>query len=174
MRKMVLAVGLVIALAATAIILRNRDELPDVAPTLTGEPSQTPSSTVSKLLRAAENEDADAYLRLTGGDLRKSLEQMRSELGSDGFREHLRGFADGVKGVAVFGEDAREVDQVTLDVEFIFADRNERQRVTLARRGRRWVITSMEKAQMVKPPIRYGTPVFEEPPADEESRGGGG
>jgi hypothetical protein len=173
-RKIVLAIGLAIALAAVAVMLRNRDDLPQVVPTTTSKPSQTPSTTVSELLHAADQEDADAYLQLTGGKLRQSLEQMRSELGPDGFREHLRGFADGVKGVAVFGEEPQQADEVTLDVEFIFADRNERQRVTLARRGRRWVVTSMEKAQMVKPPIRYGTPVFEEPPAEEESQGSGG
>jgi len=170
-KKWVLAGGLTVALVVVALLLRNRDDIPEVVSPPHSNPIQTPSHAMSALLQAAGDEDAEEYLRLTGGDLRQSMDQMRAELGAEGFREHLRKFAAGVKGVAVFGEDATEANVVTLDVEFIFADRNERQRVTLARRGDGWVITSMDRAQMVKPPIPYGTPVFEEPSADEQSEG---
>ena len=52
---------------------------------------------------------------------------------------------------------------VALDVELVFADRNERQRMLLVPQGNGWVITSIDTAQVIEPPVRYGTPVFEEP-----------
>ena len=174
MKKWVVGIGLAISLTALALLLRYRDEIPEMRPRFGSSRPQTPTAAFSALIGAARDEDVAAYLRLTDGDLRRSLERTHSELGTEGFREHLREFAGGIKGVAVPGGEPSDADVVSLDVEIVFADRNERQRVTFARRGGGWVITSMERAQMVKPPIPYGTPVFEQPPAGEESRGKGG
>jgi hypothetical protein len=171
-----LGVSLAVALTALALLLRYRGEIPEMLPELPDLPSlgstvpQTPAATVSALIDAARKEDAAAYLRLTNGELRQSLERTRSELGADRFRAHMRDFAAGIKGVAIPGGELPDADPVVLDVEFVFADRNERQRVTFARRGRGWVITSMERAQMIRPPIPYGTPVFEEPLPEKGNR----
>jgi len=59
---------------------------------------------------------------------------------------------------------------VALDLEIVFADRNQRQRMLLERTRGGWAIRAIEAAEMVKPPIPYGTPVFEEA-KPEESKG---
>ena len=56
-----------------------------------------------------------------------------------------------------------DVVQGRTDVEIVFADRNERQRMLLVPERGGWAIASLEQAQMLKPPIPYGTPVFEPP-----------
>ena len=52
---------------------------------------------------------------------------------------------------------------VALDVDIVFADRNENQRILLAPKGNGRVIVSIDAALMSKPPVPYGTPVFEDP-----------
>jgi hypothetical protein len=136
-----------------ALLLRDRGELP-----------KTPTAAVSALIDTARAGDAAGYLQLTSGPLREELERTRNDLGEDGFRKYLRQFGEGIKGLAVPAGDEPAGDTITLDVEFIFTDRNERQQMTFERRGTGWTITSMETAQMVKPPVPYGTPVFGEAP----------
>ncbi len=157
MKKWILGILLAMVLAGVAALLRSRDRS-----------AVTPAGAVSKLIDAAREADINAYLGLTGGQLRTELEQTRAEMGDDGFREHLRRFAQDIKGLAILTSGEPEGDTAILDVEFVFADRNERQRTTFARRGRGWIITSMDTVEMVKPPIPYGTPVFEEPPPAEQ------
>lgn len=151
MKKWTLQILLVVLLVALVLRLRNRGSLPD-----------KPQDTVSEFFEAAGQGDDRAYLRLVTGELRKSLENDRSQAGAEAFRESLRRSAAGIKGLAV-----TEVDQndqlVTLDVEIVFADRNERQKMLLERKQSGWAISAIEAAQMLKPPIPYGTPVFEAP-----------
>jgi hypothetical protein len=156
-KKWALGVVLAAALLGLALLLRGRDERLE-------KPAATPAAAVSALIDAARDGDAQTYLQLTEGELRRSLEQTRKEMGAEGFREHLRRYARGIKGLAVPSGGERQQDTAALDVEIIFADRNERQRMVFTRRGGGWVISSMDTATMLKPPIPYGTPVFEPPP----------
>lgn len=155
MKKWTLQIVVVLLLIALALTLRNRGSLPE-----------KPQDTVSEFFEAAGEGDDRAYLRLVTGELRKSLENDRSQAGAEAFRESLRRTATGIKGLAV-----TEVDQteqfVTLDVEIVFADRNERQQMLLERKQGGWAIAAIEAAEMLKPPIPYGTPVFE-PPEEEQ------
>ncbi len=128
-------------------------------------PGRTPEAAVDEFFDAAAHGDDAAYLRLTSGELRESLESARSELGADEFRNSLRRSAAGIKGLAKTRSDDASLagPSVALDVELVFADRNERQRMLLVPQGNGWVITSIGTAQTIQPPVRYGTPVFEEP-----------
>lgn len=153
MRNWILGIAMGAGLVVLALLLRNRDELPE-----------TPTAAVSALIDAARGADAGAYLKLTSGPLRAKLEQTQTEMGNDGFQQYLRQFGEGIKGLAMPAGDDTQSDTITLDVEFIFADRNEVQQMTFLRRRNGWTITSMETAEMVKPPVPYGTPVFEEAP----------
>jgi hypothetical protein len=160
-RKWLTGIVVTLALIAVALLLRQREQLPP-----------TPAAAVSAFFEAARTGDVDAYVRLTGGDLRRGLEQTRTELGGEGFRDYVRRFADGIKGLAGRSGDGEgvEADTATLDIEIVFADRNERQRVTLVRQRTGWIITSLEKAALSKPAVPYGTPVFESPlPKDKPS-----
>lgn len=113
---------------------------------------------------AARGDDQD-YLRLTSGQFRESLLSARSDLGAEAFRDNLRSSAAGIKGLAKSRTtDASLADAVVaIDVELVFVDRNERQRMLLVPQGNGWVITFIEPARVVEPSLPYGTPVFEEP-----------
>ena len=164
MKKPILPILIVVLLIAAALALRGRGRLPD-----------TPEKAVTELFAAASEGDDRAYLRLLTGGLRDSLENARNQAGVDAFRESLRRSATGIKGLAVTRADETGADLVALDVEIVFADRNERQRMLLELQRGGWAITDIQPAQMVKPPIPYGTPVSQEPEAEAsaESDGGG-
>jgi hypothetical protein len=172
MKKWTLQILLVVALVALAFALRQRDKSrPPKRPTAS-EDKITPESIVLEFFDAASRGDDGAYLELTAGELRKSLENDRAELGADAFREELRRSASGVKGLAVMPADGSVPSGLAaVDVDHTFVDRIERQRALLKPQGKGWVIVSIQAAEMIKPPIPYGTPVFEEPasePAEKE------
>ncbi len=148
MRNWTVRIVVVAALVVAAFVLRGR-----------ARPGETPEAAVSAFFDAAELGDDDTYLRLTSGRLRKSLEGTRSQLGVDAFRESLRQWAAKIKGLAFTRNDTAPPGLIALDVEIVFADRNERQKMLLSPEGSGWTIHSIEAAQMVEPAIPYGTPV---------------
>ena len=96
MKRWALPIVVAAALVLLALVLRNRDQLPE-----------RPEETVSALFEAAQRGDDAAYLRLVSGQLRKSLKQARSQQGVEAFRESLKRSASGIKGLAVSrGDDA--------------------------------------------------------------------
>ena len=148
MRNWTVRIVVVAALVAAAFVFRGR-----------ARPGETPEATVSAFFDAAESGDDEMYLRLTSGRLRNSLEGTRSQLGVDAFRESLRQSAAKIKGLAFTRNDTAPPGPIALDVEIVFADRNERQKMLLSPQRNGWTIHSIEAAQMVKPAIPYGTPV---------------
>jgi len=157
MKRLVLIV-LLAALVVAAFVLRGGGRLPE-----------TPGDTVNAFFDAAKEGDDAAYLRLATGELRKTLEQTRAELGGEAFRLSLRRSAAAIKGVAVSASDQPALTGVALQVDIVFADRNEQQRMVLVEERGGWAIERIETASTVKPSIPYGTPVFEEPPSDPEA-----
>lgn len=156
MKKRAFQIGVAAVLVALAFVLRGRQDLPE-----------TPEATVSAFFDAAGRGDEDAYLRLVTGELRKSLTQTRAQMGSEAFRKDLVRSAANIKGLAVTRSENAPAGSVAIDVELVFADRNERQRMILQQDGGGWVITSIEPAVGVNPPIPYGTPVFQEQEAEQ-------
>ncbi len=157
--KIVVGVGLATLLVAAALALREVENSGAGA----DPPSQTPEDAINRLFDAASAGDDRAYLRLVGGELRKSLERERRQLGVEPFRESLRRTIDGVMGLAIVRSDQATPGCVAMDVTITFVDRNEDQRMLLAMEGDRWLVTSISAATMSKPPIPYGTPVFGDP-----------
>ena len=152
LKQWALAVAVIAALVAAAFVLRGGGGLP-----------QTPEDAVAALFAAADEGDDATYLRLVWGELRKSLEHTRTQDGAEAFREDLRRSASGIKGLAVMRAGGSPPDHVAVEVEIVFADRKECQRMLLKQHGGGWVITSMAAAIVVEPSIAYNTPVFEEP-----------
>ena len=169
MKKWAVRILVVVALVALALVLRGRHSLPE-----------KPETTVKEFFDAASRGDDGAYLRLVTGELRKSLVNTKSQLGAKAFRESLQRTASGIKGLAVTRGDDAPLDLVAIEVDIVFVDRNERQRILLANKGNGWAITSIDAAIMSKPPIPYGTPVFGEleedtqPPVDQDQPDPGG
>jgi len=123
---------------------------------------ETPEAAVTALYEAAERGDDETYLGLVSGDLRRSLRATREQVGAEAFRESLRQLAAGIKGLAVARAGAAPPGLVALDVELVFADRQERQRLIASPEGSGWVIVSMGLAERTTPAVPYGTPVVEE------------
>lgn len=145
-------IAVVAVLVAIALALPDRE-----AP-----PSETPEAAVSAFFDTAGRGDIDAYLAMTGDALRRSLENTREKLGDKAFRGDLERSAAGIKGIAVTRRSDAPEGCVALDVELVFVDRNERQKVLLEKRGSGWVVKSLGAVRSFKPPIPYGTPVFGE------------
>lgn len=144
-----LVVGGIVALA---LVLRGRG--PDLP--------KTPEAAVNALFDAAERGDDEAYLALLTGRLERSLRSTRSQVGVEAFREELRLSAGGVRGLAFTARQVEPDGAVRLDVEIVFADRHERQRVVARRAGGGWVIAAMGSAAATRPAVRYGAGVGEE------------
>jgi len=150
-KKWLLPAGVIAALAVLAFVLRRGDRLPE-----------TPEAAVAAFFEAAGRGDDALYLRLTSGSLRASLEDTRSQLGAAAFRESLRRTASGMKGLAASrGTEGAEA-VVVLAVEQVCAARLARPQMSLAPKGPGWTIESITGTNMIKPPVAYGTPVFEE------------
>jgi len=122
---------------------------------------KTPEEVVKALFEAASRGDDEGYLALAGGEFLTSSLESRRDTGAEAFREGLRRSVEGVKGLAMTRVGQHPDGSVTLEVELTFVDRNERQRLVLAPRGRSWVVFSMTRAQRIVPSVPYGTPVFE-------------
>jgi hypothetical protein len=153
----------VLILVGIAFALKGRDRAPTPPKEAEPAPLDTASEVVNQLFDAAGKGDDVAYLALVSGKLRESLEYERSQLGVEAFRQSLQRSAAGIKGLAVTQSADCPTGYIALDVEIVFTDRNEVQKVLLAPDGGAWVITSMETAEITTPPIPYGTPVFAEP-----------
>lgn len=170
MRNWGLKIVVLACLVATAFWLRERGpappapQPPDAAAPPTKPDWSEASRTVNALFQAAGDGDDEAYLALLDGQLRRSLEQTRTDIGVDEFRKNLRRTSAGVKGVAVTPGVADSPGELVLNVEIVFADRNENQKMRLVRKGNGWLIASIDQSEMIKPVVPYGTPVFEEPP----------
>jgi len=160
--QVVTALAVVALVATVAVVARRRGRLPE-----------TPEAAVNALFDAAGRGDDAAYLRLVTGRLRDALLETRRQMGREAFCRSLRQTTAGVKGLAVSRLPDAPAGTVAMKVEIIFADRNERQRLLLVEQSGGWAIAEIEKATMVRPPIPYGTPVFEEPLEVESRRAPG-
>lgn len=152
MGKRMVQIGVLAALVAAALVLRGGRRLPD-----------QPQDAVNAFFNAARDGDVQAYLRLTTGQLRTSLEQLRRQQGAEVFRENMQRSLDGIKGQAVRKLPQSPVGAAAFEVELIFSDRNEVQTFVLEPVGAGWAIASIEAARVYRPEIPYGTPVFSEP-----------
>jgi hypothetical protein len=160
MKNRLLPAGLIVVLFAVAMVLKKRDQTP--------VPAESPEDVVNKFFDAARQGDDAACLGLVAGEYRRSLENDRSQVGPAAFRESLKRMAAGMKGIGIKTSAETPVEGVALDVELVYADRNEKQRMVLVRQGGGWAILSVDSAQMQKPPVAYGTPVFDDTASPEK------
>ena len=152
MKKSVLQLALIAVLVAAAFLLRGRSRLP-----------QTPEETIASFFDAATEGNDRAYLALTAGPLRRSLDQLRRQQGAEAFRANLRSTNNGLLGQAVQKLPQAASGTVGCQVDLVFADRQETQTFWLVEKSGGWAIESIETAQVSQPEIPYGTPVFTSP-----------
>jgi len=155
-KHFVVPISLVIALTSVAVALRGKGRLPD-----------TPEDAVRAFFAAAEQGDASAYIALLSGPLNRSFRETQSQLGVAAFRDSLRNSVKGLKGFAISRSDDATEDRAAIEVELVFADRNERQRFDLARDARGWSIAAIGQAVIENSLQPYGTPVYDIAPASD-------
>src|SRR5262249_61195274 len=93
--------------------------------------------------------------------LRSELEEARAAKGDGYLRGYLSRFTTPIKGLAV-RVDQQEVigpSAIRLPVEFVYADRNERQSYSLQMSRGRWRITRIDAVRAAPTLIPYGTQV---------------
>ena len=143
--------ALAIVLVAVAFLMRGKSTQPT-----------SPEDTVNALFNAAGRGDAEAYLRLLAEPLRTSIANTQSQLGPDKFAQSLRDSVTGVKGTAILNrEPGTTPGTMILTVDLTFEKRSESQQFALAEQLGGWAIVSIGKAEISKPPIPYGTPVYD-------------
>ena len=125
----------------------------------------TPEDAIQAMLDASRRGDTRAYLDCFTGAMRQQLDATRQQMGEARFREYLAESQAPVMGVATTRLPDARPDMARCEVEFILRDKNQRQTVELKQEGGRWRIEAMSQAVYAKPPIPYGTKVFEEPKA---------
>lgn len=123
----------------------------------------TAEDAIQTMLDASRRGDARAYLDCFTDAMRPQLDATCQQMGEARFREYLTESQAPVMGVATSRLPETRPDRARIEVEFIFRDKNQRQTVELKQEGGRWRIETMSQAVHAKPPIPYGTKVFEEP-----------
>ncbi|MCX6901309.1 MAG: hypothetical protein NT105_21740 [Verrucomicrobia bacterium] len=123
----------------------------------------TPEDAIQAMLDASRRGDARAYLDCFTDAMRPQLDATRQQMSEARFREYLTESQAPVMGVATTRLPDARPGLARCEVEFILRDKNQRQTVELKKDGGRWRIEAMSQAVYAKPPIPYGTKVFEEP-----------
>jgi len=123
---------------------------------------EKPEDSIRQFFDAASRGDSKRCLKLCSGELRRSLEGLRQQMARERFEEQLRQTTKGLKGLAIYSPQPVNENTVRIRTELIYADRNEVQQFTVSQEGTGWRITSISSSDTHRPPIAFGTPVFEE------------
>jgi hypothetical protein len=123
----------------------------------------TPEDAVQAMLDASRRGDTVAYLDCFTETMRPQLDATRQQMSEARFREYLAESQAPVMGVATSRLPETRPDHARIEVEFILRDKNQRQTVELKNDAGQWRIEAMSQAVHAKPPLPYGTKVFEEP-----------
>jgi len=161
-RNLVTLLTLLLIAAGVWVAARNRPG--------GGSAGATPEDAINAMLDASRRGDARAYLGCFTEAMRPQLDATRQQMGDARFREYLMESQAPVMGVATMKKGDARPDLVRYEVEFVLRDKNQRQMVELKREGERWLIDSMGQSVYAKPPIPYGTKVFDDtPPATNQA-----
>ena len=113
---------------------------------------------MSRYSREGRVED---YLNCFESKLRTRLASARAEMKKGEFAEYLRRRAEPVRGIAFSDETILDENAIRIKVEWVFVDRNEVQFFMLKKIEEAWKIADMTEARYKRPPIPYGTKVFD-------------
>ncbi len=119
---------------------------------------------VYSLLRSAREGDVAAYLATFDRPIRARIEREIDEQGRDTFAAALRQAARSRKSRAVFAPVPEGDGSVSVVVESVYPDRNERQTYRLGQRPEGWLVTEVTTVRGHEPASRFGAPAsFQEP-----------
>jgi hypothetical protein len=122
-------------------------------------PARTPELTVYAMLDAARNGDVNGWLAVYTGNLAASFQAAARERGAPAFSDWLKSTDASLKGVALQPAEKLGDGSVRVQVEYVFADRNEKQAVYLRLVDNAWRIERLDSAARVPTLVPYGTTV---------------
>jgi hypothetical protein len=141
----------------------------DVPPSSTaGSGADTPELCIQRMFEAAAAGDVTAYVDCFSGRERDRLEQQLIGSRREQFARSLVDAVAGLRGRAVFADGPVGDDRARYAVDRVYESRTERQTYELVCEAGVWRIESVRMAQPFQPKTAYGTPVFEEPPPEDE------
>jgi hypothetical protein len=120
-----------------------------------------PENAVWRLLDESRSGSVDRYLDCFTGGMRAQLEATARGMSLPKFSDYLKESVGKVKGVAVYDVVRPGPEEAALVVEYVYQDRNERQRMALKLQNGSWRIASAEGSERIQPLIPYGKPVSE-------------
>jgi hypothetical protein len=148
--KKVAAVLLTLGLFGALVYLSHRRTRTD---------SESPEGVIWRIWEESKTGRVDRYLDCFTGIMRAQLESTAQGMTPPGFSEYLKESSGKVKGLAIHGLQKTAPDQANLTVEYIYSDKNERQRINLKLEGGRWRVAAAESSQRIQPLVPYGKPV---------------
>lgn len=152
--KKMLALLLAAGLIGGAIFLSSRRQ---------ERGGENPERALWQMLDQSRAGNVGGYLACFTGSTRAQLEATAQSMTPARFAEYLRESVSKIKGVAVFDARRPAAGRATLTVEYVYSDRNERQRMSLILEGGVWKIESTDASQQIQPLIPYGKPVMDGP-----------
>jgi len=134
-----------------------------------------PIETVWGMYNASLRGDIDGYLDCFTPESRQPIQATIESMGEEAFREYLRNKAAGIMGISIYDpaeerqgnpgewmpDDQADQGVISLPVEIVYKERNERQIFHLKRLGAGWRIIAASPPVFTPQPIPYGTNVNE-------------
>src|SRR2546422_530222 len=100
----------------------------------------TPEAAVWRVMDALRGGDPEVYLRCYTDEMESHLRRNLQEMGAARFHEYLLNTHRQVKGIAVSPPQMNEAGEARVAVEYVHADRNEKQQLSLRRVGGEWKV----------------------------------
>jgi hypothetical protein len=142
----------IVLLALGFVLVARKENKPAVQP-------DKPEEIVYAMFDAAKTGQIRKYLNCFAPELRKELDQRRRDQGNGAFKRYLVERSQPVKGIAL-SEKQLGKESGTVQVEWVYQDRNEVQTVSLRKIGRDWKIAALTEGQRQEQLVPYGTPAY--------------
>lgn len=118
-------------------------------------------SVVWRMFETARQGDVEGYLDCFTGALSSKLSRTCEEMGRREFKQYLLRLGEPILGIALSDRERVKKGVWRMRVELTFLKYNEVQFVGVHRVGNAWQVAEMTEARRIKPPVPYGTKVFE-------------
>src|SRR5262249_33727848 len=119
-------------------------------------PFEGAEACVTDLLDRARVGDVSAYLDAFVGPLRDRIEREAAAQGRDAFAAELKRVAQSRRSHAVFAPEPNGLNAASVDVEFVYNDRNERQTYHLEQSAGGWRVTDVATLRSQVSPRKLG------------------
>jgi hypothetical protein len=158
-RKTIVTGIFVLALLAMVIARSGNVEWPLWFRRSFSTKSERPEDAVYAMLDAARAGDTKTYLDFFSSPVRDQLQQVIRENSEPKFAEYLKAQNTAFQSVAVSLADRASESEVTARVEYVYANRNEVQSLSLRKEDSRWRIFKIAGADQIKTLVPFGSAV---------------